>query len=68
MPERKGWQLAVCLVILGMNLAAQTASPPNSPNPDLTALQNQLNALRADSTGLTPLTKYASADRLSRYL
>jgi len=45
--------MAARRLILGMNLAAQTASPPNPPNPDLTAMQNQLNALNLQLQTIT---------------
>jgi hypothetical protein len=61
MTERKGWQLAVCLVILGMNLAAQTVPPPNPPTPDLTALQNQLNALTLQQQIITAQNQILAA-------
>ena len=66
MTERKGWQLAVCLVTLGMSLAgmslaAQTAPPPNPPSPDLTALQNQLNALTLQQQIITAQNQILAA-------
>jgi len=57
MTKRKRWQLAVCLVIIGTSLAGITlaaqSTPPNPPNPDLTALQNQLNALNLQLQTIT---------------
>jgi hypothetical protein len=66
MTERKGWQLAVCLVTLGMSLAgmslaAQTAPVPNPPSPDLTALQNQLNALTLQQQIITAQNQILAA-------
>jgi hypothetical protein len=66
MTERKAWQLAVCLATLamslaGMNLAAQTASPPAPPSPDLTALQNQLNALNLQLQTITAQNQILAA-------
>ena len=57
MTKRKRRQLAVCLVLIGISLAGMTlaaqTTPPNPPTPNLTALQNQLNALNLQLQTIT---------------